>query len=103
MSRFLAAVDESAQKFSIDDAVGIAEVIISVIKECQARRNGAEAIKAGTVGRGGIVARLSLRRAFRNRGYSMREAGFLAQEALEKANNEPELLSEAIDLAEEVI
>lgn len=103
MSRFNAAVEQTAQKFSIDDALSIAEVLISVIKECQARRNANPQALRGAVAGGGMAARISLRRAFRDRGFNFRQARLLADEAIESAANDDSLITEALELAEEVV
>lgn len=103
MSRFNAAVEQAAQKFSIDDGIAIAEVLISVIKECQARRNANPQAMREAVASGGLVARISLRRAFRNRGFSIREAAMLTNEAIDLAKEDDSLISEALELAQEVV
>lgn len=101
--KFRKATIEAGQKFSIDDFVGIAEVIISVIKECQERRNATpETIKA-QIADGGILARISLRRAFRDRGFSVRESRQLTDEAIDLAQQDESLITEALEMAQEVI
>lgn len=55
-----------AEKFSIDDWVGIAEGIISAIKKCRESRNPQQIVES-VQQRGGLLARISLRRELRKK------------------------------------
>lgn len=55
-----------AEKFSIDDWVGIAEGIISAIKKCRESRSPEQIVESVQT-RGGLLAKISLRRELRKK------------------------------------
>lgn len=104
MSNTLASTaHNAAQKFSIDDAVGIIEVVISLIKDCQEKRNASPEQIRQNIADGRLATRIALRRKFQERGFSFRESRDLTDEAISEAQTQPQLITEALELADETL
>ncbi len=54
---------ETAKRFSVDDWIGIAEIIFNLFKECRENRLPPQEIKRNIRSGGGLFARLRARRA----------------------------------------
>jgi hypothetical protein len=96
---------ETAKKFSIDDAIGIAEVIFTLFKKCRENRTPPQEVRANIRQGGGLFARLQARREVKKKldrsQYTLRQLNRVADYIVDEAMN-PARASELDQLVLEV-